>query len=132
MIYNWQNPEWPYFVYNVSELEEKLYSFSKKMGLITGILRSLPGDTQMETIVEVMVAEAIKTSEIEGEFLSRKDVTSSIRNDLGLNPRNDQVIDKRSKGIGQLMIDVVSLTRKNGVKNGCFYGTVCFWVLRKR
>ena len=31
---------------------------------------------------------------------------SSIRNDLGLNPRNDQVIDKRSKGIGQLMIDV--------------------------
>jgi len=71
MIYNWQNPEWPDFVYNVSELEEKLYSFSEKMGLITGILRSLPGDTQMETIVEVMVAEAIKTSEIEGEFLSR-------------------------------------------------------------
>jgi Fic family protein len=106
MIYNWQHPRWPDFVYDVSEIEDKLYSFSEKTGLVSGILKSLPEDTQMETIVEVMVAEAIKTSEIEGEFLSRKDVMSSIRNDLGLNPKHDQVVDKRSKGIGQLMINV--------------------------
>src|ERR1019366_3350942 len=106
MKYNWQQTEWPKFTYDLSGIEEKLYSFSEKTGLIGGILKSLPEDTQMETIVEVMVAEAIKTSEIEGEFLSRKDVMSSIRNDLGLNLKHDQVIDKRSKGIGQLMINV--------------------------
>jgi len=106
MTYNWQKKEWPNFTYDLSEIEEKLYSFSEKTGLITGILKSLPEDTQMEAIVEVMVAEAIKTSEIEGEFLSRKDVMSSIRNDLGLNIMNERVVDKRSQGVGQLMVNV--------------------------
>ena len=74
MTYNWQQKEWPDFTYDLHEIEEKLYSFSEKTGLISGILKSLPENTQMEAVVEVMVAEAIKTSEIEGEFLSRKDV----------------------------------------------------------
>lgn len=71
--------------------------------MVSGVLKSLPEDTKMEAIIDVMVSEAIKTSEIEGEFLSREDVMSSIRNDLGLNRLHEQVIDKRSKGIGELM-----------------------------
>jgi Fic family protein len=106
MKYNWQQANWPEFTFDLSGIEEKLYAFSEKTGLISGILKSLSEDTRMEAIVEVMVAEAIKTSEIEGEFLSRKDVMSSIRNQLGLNQNAGHVIDKRSKGIGQLMIDV--------------------------
>ena len=65
MTYNWQRKEWPNFTYDLSGIEEKQYPFSEKTGLISGILKSLPEDTQMEAIVEVMVAEAIKTSEIE-------------------------------------------------------------------
>ena len=38
----------------------------------------------MEVIIDLMVSEAIKTSEIEGEYLSRKEVLSSIRKNLGL------------------------------------------------
>lgn len=106
MNYTWQQKEWPNFTYDLSKMDDILYVFSEKTGLISGILKSLPEHTQIEAIVEVMVAEAIKTSAIEGEFLSRKDVMSSIRNDLGLNIKNDQVVDRRSKGIGQLMINV--------------------------
>jgi Fic family protein len=84
-MYNWQQKNWPNFTYNSSEIEEKLYLFSEKTGLISGVLKSLPENSQMDTIVEFMVYEAIKTSEIEGEYLSRKDVMSSIRNNLGLN-----------------------------------------------
>lgn len=40
----------------------------------------------METSIELMVVEAIKTSAIEGELLSREDVMSSIRNNLGPAP----------------------------------------------
>ncbi|HMH31907.1 MAG TPA: Fic family protein [Puia sp.] len=120
MKYNWQQTEWPEFTYDLTGIEENLYSFSEKTGLISGILKSLPEDTQMEAIVEVMVAEAIKTSEIEGEFLSRKDVMSSIRNDLGLNLKNDQVVDKRSKGIGQLMIDIRETYQKKLNKEQLF------------
>jgi Fic family protein len=54
----------------------------------------------------MMVVEAIKTSEIEGEFLSRKDVASSIRNNLGLVHQAEEIKDLRAKGIAELMIDV--------------------------
>ncbi|WP_184549846.1 Fic family protein [Mucilaginibacter sp. FT3.2] len=105
MIYNWQRLEWPEFTFDLSGIEDKLYQFMEKTGLVTGIFKTLPDEARTEAIIEIMVAEAIKTSEIEGEYLSRKDVMSSIRKAFGLfSP--DPVIDKRSKSIGDLMIDV--------------------------
>ena len=56
-------------------------------------------------MIELMVAEAIKTSEIEGEYLSRQDVLSSIRNNLGMGYA-PQSHDKRAQGIAELMVDV--------------------------
>jgi Fic family protein len=61
---------------------------------------------QMETVVDMMVAEAIKTSEIEGEYLSRKDVLSSIKKNLGLISPHEKIKDKKAEGIGELMTDV--------------------------
>jgi Fic family protein len=105
-MYNWQQKNWPNFTYNSSEIEEKLYLFSEKTGLISGVLKSLPENSQMDTIVEFMVYEAIKTSEIEGEYLSRKDVMSSIRNNLGLNKIPEPIADKKAKGIGDLIYNM--------------------------
>ncbi|MCG2462972.1 DUF4172 domain-containing protein, partial [Flavobacteriaceae bacterium F89] len=48
----------------------------------------------------------IKTSEIEGEYLSRKDVMSSIKRNLGLNPELPLSKDKKVEGISELMIAV--------------------------
>ncbi len=53
-----------------------------------------------------MVSEAIKTSEIEGEYLSRKDVMSSIRRNFGLNPELPASKDKRVEGITDLMLAI--------------------------
>ena len=53
-----------------------------------------------------MVAEAIKSSEIEGEYLEREDVKSSVRNNLGLNVPNDVVSDQRAAGMATLLTDV--------------------------
>lgn len=53
-----------------------------------------------------MVSEAIKTSEIEGEYLSRKDVMSSIRKNLGLNSELPASKDKRVEGITDLMVAI--------------------------
>ncbi|SKB41108.1 Fic family protein [Daejeonella lutea] len=106
MTYNWEQETWPDFTYDLAEIEQKLYLFSEKTGTVSGVLKSLPEDTQLSAIIDTMVAEAIKTSAIEGEFLDRNDVVSSIRNNLGLNEHPDPVPDKRAKGIGQLMVDV--------------------------
>jgi Fic family protein len=106
MTCNWQQKDWPTFTYDLAKVEQKLYLFSEKVGAVSGALKALPEDTQLSAIIDTMVAEAIKTSEIEGEYLSRSDVMSSIRNNLGLNEKPDPVADKKAKGIGQLMVDV--------------------------
>ena len=66
----------------------------------------MPENIQTETIIDIMVSEAIKTSEIEGEYLSRPDVISSIRNNLGLNKNEEKIKDKMAKGVGELMVAI--------------------------
>ena len=104
-IYNWQKKEWPQFNYEVDVVENELYILTEKFGLLTGMLKAMPEEMQTDTILDIMVSEAIKTSEIEGELLSRIDVMSSIRNNLGLLPILS-VRDKRAQGVGSLMINV--------------------------
>jgi Fic family protein len=104
-IYNWQKKEWPHFIYEVNDVENELYILTEKFGLLTGMLKAMPEEMQMDTILDIIVSEAIKTSEIEGELLSRIDVMSSVRNNLGLTT-DLPVRDKRAQGIGSLMISV--------------------------
>lgn len=104
MKYNWQQKDWPNFTYSTEEVEAQLYEFSERAGKINALLESLPEEIRVETVIELLVAEAIKTSEIEGEFLNRKDVMSSIKKNLGLVPHH-QTVDKRAEGIAELMTD---------------------------
>jgi Fic family protein len=66
----------------------------------------LPEETRLDAIIDIILAEAIKTSEIEGEYPSRKDVLSSIRKNLGLHHSPEFIKDKSAAGVGELMIDV--------------------------
>ena len=93
MKYNWQKPDWPEFQYSLFEIEDVLVTFAGETGHVTGLLKGLPHDIEMETIINLMVLEAIKTSEIEGEYVSRQDVASSIRNNLGLNSDAEKIKD---------------------------------------
>ena len=105
MTYNWEQPDWPDFKYDLSNVEDLLYSYAEETGQINGVLRAAPDHVKIETLVDTMAAEALKTSEIEGEYLSRQDVVSSIRNNLGLNPEQEPVKDKRALGMTELIID---------------------------
>ena len=106
MKYNWQQKDWKKFYYNFEELEEKLYAFIEKTGKIKGITKALSKESHTQTVIDTLVSEAIKTSEIEGEFLSRKDVMSSVRNNLNINIKHETVSDLRAKGIGSLVTEV--------------------------
>lgn len=106
MAYNWQLNNWPNFRYRLDTVEDELYAFAEQVGRISGLLDGLSETARTETMIDFMVAEAIKTSEIEGEYLSRQDVMSSIRNNLGLPKQPETVKDKRAEGAAQLMINV--------------------------
>ncbi|MEK7764440.1 MAG: Fic family protein [Nitrospirota bacterium] len=105
MLYNWQQPDWPEFRYNLSGIEEALLTFAERTGRASGLLKGLTADAQLEATIEMMVVEAIKTSAIEGELLSRKDVMSSIRKNLGIET-GPTTGDKRAQGTGALMLAV--------------------------
>jgi len=104
--YNWQQKDWPKFEYSLQSIEDELFLFAEKTGKVAGVLNALAESTQTEAVIDIMVSEAIKTSEIEGEYLSRKDVLSSIRKNLGLLTSPEYIADKKAVGIGELMIDV--------------------------
>jgi Fic family protein len=104
--YNWQLPDWPNFRYDLSAIEETLFSIAEKKGLISGKISHLSKQLQTEAMISLMVEEAVKTSKIEGEKISRLDIRSSIKNKLGLNPTFVNVFDTRAKGIAELMLDV--------------------------
>lgn len=104
--YNWQKNDWPHFRYDISTLHTTLQAIAEKSGLIRGTLAHLDEHQQSEALINLMVEEAVKTSEIEGEYLSRPDIRSSIKNKLGLNSSIHRVHDKRAEGIVEMMFDV--------------------------
>ncbi|MTI26145.1 Fic family protein [Fulvivirga kasyanovii] len=104
MMYNWQHKNWPDFEYNVPELETKLLTYGIKSGQIEGLITGLPMDRKYDAIIDFMVYEALKTSEIEGEYLSHADVYSSIKKNLGLKPSKENITDERAKGIAELIV----------------------------
>lgn len=106
MNYNWQQSDWGTFTFSLKEIEDILYIFIEKSGHLKGLLQAMPKESQEETLIEILVSEALKTSEIENEYLSREDVTSSIRHNLGLFEPKKEIKDVRAKGVGKLMTEV--------------------------
>jgi Fic family protein len=105
-MYNWQFKAWPNFIYDFQHIQPFILAFAEETGIVTGVIKGLPDHLQLETLVQLMLAEAVKTSEIEGEYFSREDVLSSIRNNLGLNSVPAKIKNKQAIGVAQLMGEV--------------------------
>lgn len=104
-MYNWQLDSWPNFNYSTDNLTPIAVAFAKEFGTAKGLMTGLNDDLKQETLVEILISEAIKTSEIEGEYISREDLMSSIKKNLGLKDAKI-VSDKRAAGIAQLMTTI--------------------------
>jgi len=103
-MYNWEQKDWRQFQYNEIEFTEIALNFTVLAGESQGYIQSLSGSEQVETVLSVLVKEAIKTSAIEGEFLSRIDLVSSIRKNLGYTTPSYRIKDKRAEGIAILLV----------------------------
>lgn len=106
MNYNWQREDWPEFRYSNDEFQDVILAFTERVGRVSGMMKALTESVEIEVVIAALVAEALKTSEIEGEFISLDDVVSSVRNNLGLNSIPEKVKDKRAGGIVKMMLDV--------------------------
>lgn len=105
-MYNWEHKDWANFVYDEQIISEFALRFAELSGVVWGIFNTLDTIKQQTEIIGLMISEALKTSEIEGEMLSREDLMSSIRNQLGLNTTIKNIKDKRSENVALLMLQV--------------------------
>ncbi|KUJ63388.1 cell filamentation protein Fic [Flavobacteriaceae bacterium CRH] len=104
MKYNWQLPNWEKFIYDDAVIDSLCIEFALETGELKGLVNSLSTEIQQETILQFMISEAIKTSEIEGEFFSRQDIMSSIKKNLGIDEGLGKIRNKNAQGVGKLMV----------------------------
>ncbi len=104
--WNWQKADWTKFTYNINVIAELERVFLKQSGVSLGVVRHLSGEDQDQLIVELVSNEALKTSEIEGEFLDRESLQSSIRREFGLGLQNHFHAKPAEAGIAEMMKDI--------------------------
>ena len=103
--WNWQQPEWPDFQYDSSDLKAFEDEFLRRSGLLLGAYLHVTEDEKLTLIVDLLSDEALKTSEIEGEILNRESVQSSIRRQLGLTT-DRRSVKPAEAGIAEMMVDL--------------------------
>lgn len=103
--WNWQQKDWPEFLYNSAKLEALEAEFLRQAGVFMGAIRHVGEDDKQQLCVELISSEALNTSEIEGEILNRDSLQSSIRRNFGLATDNRR-IPPAEQGIAQMMVEI--------------------------
>lgn len=105
MTWNWQQTDWPHFTYNSACLDD----FEKRLllgsGVSFGAVKHLGEDDRRLLTIELISNEALKTSEIEGEYLNRDSLQSSICRQFGLMTDNRK-IPPAEHGIAEVMVNL--------------------------
>lgn len=105
MIWNWQLANWPCFTYNTPQLDD----FEKRLllgaGVSFGAIKHLSKDDRRQLTIELISNEALKTSAIEGEFLNRDSLQSSICRQFGL-VTDHRKVPPTEQGIAEVMVDL--------------------------
>jgi len=103
--WNWQQDDWPRFRFDKSTLEEREAKFLLRGGLLLGALLHIGDNDKSALTVDLISNEALKTSEIEGEYLNRESVQLSIRCNLGLDT-DARRIPPAERGIADMTMDL--------------------------
>src|SRR4051794_10945663 len=106
MRWNWEQSDWPNFSYDEQALDPLEREFLLHAGELMGVFRHVSADDRDQIRVDLISEEAIKTSAIEGEYLDRASVQSSLRQQFGLAGGEAKRIAPAERGIAEMMADV--------------------------
>ena len=120
MKYIWERKNWFDFKYDDAALLKPLSSLRVLQGRLLGRIASLDIKLEAEAQGAILVEEAVRTSEIEGQKLSREAVRSSVAVRIGL-PHGIDAHDRNIEGLIDVLLDGVrfhdkplTLERLNG------------------
>lgn len=98
-MYNWEHKNWPHFSYKEEKLVDIALQLANVFGEVSGLMQAISKEDQQDALLQLMISEAMHSSQIEGEYLSREDVMSSIKNQLGIKIPNVYVKDAKARGL---------------------------------
>jgi len=105
MVWNWQNKDWPNFIFDGAALSKYESQFLHEVGIMQGSLKHVADEDKENLRISLLSEEAYKTSEIEGEILNRDSLQSSIRKHFGLKTDNRRIAPAE-QGIAELLVDL--------------------------
>ena len=104
-IYIYQQDNWPYFTWDNKNVIMKLGETRNLQGRLLGKMETLGFNLQNEAVLDTLTLDVLKSSEIEGEFLKKKQVRSSIAKRLGLDIAESIYIERNVEGVVEMMLD---------------------------
>jgi len=105
MKYIWQRENWSGFSWESDKLLLLLSKARRVQGEILARGRALGINLTHQAQAEILIEEAIKTSEIEGEILNRDSVRSSVARHLGLSHAALSKADRDVDGLVDVLLD---------------------------
>lgn len=106
-MWNWQQADWPDFIFESKLLNAKEADFLKSAGSLLGACKHIDKAEHRDLVIQLISTEAVKTSEIEGEWLSRDSVQSSLKKQFGLQAAADKYkVLPAEAGIAEVMTDL--------------------------
>lgn len=105
MPWNWELPDWPQFNYDPSRISQKEREFLLNTGSSLAYLKNIGNQERDQFIVEILSSEGVESSKIEGEFLDRESLQSSIRMHFGIAHSKKREARKESR-MAQLLLSV--------------------------
>ncbi len=108
MKWIWQRSDWPNFIFDEVLHVAQTTALFQQSSRIYGRLEALPAPYAAESIADMVISEAIKTSFIEGEELDRASVRSSVKALVGLADDSSLTnVDPGAQGIATLLHEVI-------------------------
>ncbi len=105
MKWIWQRPNWPDFIWEAETLLPFLSKARLEQGKLLARAKGLGFELGQEASAHILIEEVIKTSEIEGAYLNRDLVRSSVAKHLGLPSFGLPQASRSIDGLVDILID---------------------------
>ncbi len=104
-VYIHEKENWTDFIWDNKQVMLKLGEARNLQGKLLGKMESLGFELQDEAVLDTLTLDVLKSSEIEGEFLEREQVRSSIARRLGIDIAGAVESERHVEGIVEMMLD---------------------------
>lgn len=105
MSYIYELSNWPNFTWDEKAVANRLIGVRHRQGHLIGRMEGLGFAMRAEAALETLTREVVKSSEIEGEYLSADQVRSSIARKLGMDVAGLVPSERRVEGVVEMMLD---------------------------